>query len=93
MRLAKKLMKEAVKNYIDEIKKNSKCASCGTKSKLEFHHIDPLTKKFNIGDCEGIPLNEVIEEIKKCVLLCGYHHDKLHKQERKAYSSGTVELR
>lgn len=57
------------------------CQKCGEQRLylIQFHHIDPTTKEFNIGDglshknaktCE--------EEIKKCVCLCSNCHDEFH---------------
>lgn len=55
------------------------CAKCG-ESRLyviQFHHIDPSTKSFNIT--EGGSKNKDIEqEVKKCVCLCSNCHDEFH---------------
>jgi len=53
-----------------------KCLLCGynrCSAALEFHHIDPATKIFTIGS-SGRGLKTVLEEIKKCVLLCSNCH-------------------
>jgi transposase len=42
---------------------------------LHFHHLDPATKKFNLGhqgQCRALDRSR--EEAKKCVLLCGNCH-------------------
>lgn len=55
------------------------CRKCG-ESRLyliQFHHIDPSTKLFNIT--EGGSRNRNIEdEVKKCVCLCSNCHDEFH---------------
>lgn len=40
----------------------------------------PTTKSFNISDgiCKGYPLQDIIEENKKCVLLCSNCHREYH---------------
>ncbi len=42
---------------------------------LQFDHIDPSTKKFNLGDAARTQGRlKVIEEMEKCVLLCANCH-------------------
>lgn len=52
-----------------------KCARCGynkNHSALNFHHIDPQTKKFQIDvrRCNNTKMSVLIEEANKCELLC-----------------------
>lgn len=51
---------------------------CGNKyppEVLQFDHIDPSTKKFNLGDAaRNQGRLKVIEEMEKCVLLCANCH-------------------
>lgn len=52
-----------------------KCARCGynkNHSALNFHHIDPQTKKFQIDvrKCNNTKMSVLIEEANKCELLC-----------------------
>jgi ribosomal protein L30E len=68
------------------------CQRCGYESKdkvssLQFHHRDPLTKLFAISDCysnnaKSISFNrewdELVEELRKCVILCGNCHSFAH---------------
>lgn len=53
----------------------SKCFSC-----LDCHHINPLDKKFTISKSLVCPTEWtiIIEEVKKCVLLCKNCHGELH---------------
>lgn len=59
-----------------------KCCLCGynkVQDALEFHHIDPSVKKYGIaerGTCHN--LDEDIEEIRKCVLVCANCHREIH---------------
>lgn len=73
-------------NYIRQIKANGCCAHCGWKKHLEilnFHHIDPTTKRFDFsGSSVGnLGLATVQQEIDKCILLCPNCHQWLHFQE------------
>lgn len=55
------------------------CEKCGEQRLylIQFHHIDPKTKLFNIT--EGGSKNRNIEqEVKKCVCLCSNCHDEFH---------------
>jgi len=54
------------------------CVLCGysrCQRALQFHHLDPRTKSFHIGDrgqCRALARSR--EEARKCVLLCGNCH-------------------
>jgi transposase-like protein len=55
-----------------------RCVSCGYDAHvgvLQFHHVDPTTKRFHIGR-EGVTrsLERAREEARKCVLLCANCH-------------------
>ena len=58
------------------------CNLCGynkTINALEFHHIDPKEKKYGISS-QGIchSLEEDLQEIKKCILVCSNCHREIH---------------
>lgn len=58
----------------------SKCVFCGynkCRTALEFHHINPENKLFNI-DCEKKGINKLKEEAKKCLLVCANCHREIH---------------
>lgn len=57
------------------------CQKCGEQRLylIQFHHIDPATKKFGISD--GLLKRKIEiceEEVKKCVCLCSNCHDEFH---------------
>jgi hypothetical protein len=59
------------------------CQVCGETNldKLEWHHRDPSTKRFNDG--RGVftnPPSRVLDEIAKCDLLCDPCHKEAHRQ-------------
>lgn len=58
------------------------CALCGEVEIvcLDFHHLDPATKSFDVSQSARQKKNEaeIRAEIQKCVVLCGNCHRKLH---------------
>jgi len=58
-----------------------KCCVCGYSRcthALQFHHKDPTLKEFNLsGNCTWA-INKVLEELKKCALICANCHAELH---------------
>jgi DNA-directed RNA polymerase subunit M/transcription elongation factor TFIIS len=54
------------------------CYLCGYNKchhSLHFHHIDPKTKLFNLGDqIRSVSYEKIQQEINKCVLLCSNCH-------------------
>ena len=86
--------KEKVKQYYQrsvELKRERKeercnkfkvpCQKCGDERLylIQFHHIDPSSKSFNLGAkmpdlCE----EKLEEEAKKCICLCSNCHDEFH---------------
>ena len=67
--------------FIDSIKRENKCAICDEnhESCLDFHHIDPTIKEGSVSRLAGKKNRKlVVEEIKKCVILCSNCHRKFH---------------
>ena len=73
------------KEYVDNIKRECGCSVCGYKTDdffrfLEFDHIDPKNKIAAIATMVkdyGYTLEDIIEEIKKCRVVCRHCH-KIH---------------
>lgn len=64
------------------------CVICGTTEELEIDHIDPREKSFDIGRLWPVAkLPDVYEELKKCQLLCRFHHIEKTKSD---YESGKL---
>lgn len=67
-------------NFINSLK--TKCVKCGDDRfyVLEFHHIDPSTKLFTLGDGrrQHKSKDDVLKEIAKCVCLCKNCHKEFH---------------
>ena len=74
------------KQYLID-KMGGQCVSCGTTENLEFDHINPLDKSLNITNKltlkNAYQLEEVLEELNKCQLLCEQcHKNKTHGPDR-----------
>ena len=65
-----------------------KCQCCGynaCKEALAFHHIDPSQKELAFGSLRANPKTwiKVVEELKKCILVCHNCHSEIHAGLRK----------
>lgn len=79
--------KGAMQDWYFEYKKTMKCSRCPEKREpcLDFHHVDPEQKRFEVkrmmkkGACS---FESLMEEVKKCIILCANCHRMHHWQER-----------
>jgi len=46
------------------------CVECGSDTDLEFHHLDPKLKKFDVSGNLTRTISVLREEAEKCILLC-----------------------
>lgn len=62
------------------MKKKLSCERCGSKYRLQWHHVDPTTKLFNISAARRLRKTpkETEAERAKCVLLCHLCHQVIH---------------
>lgn len=61
--------------------KGGECLICGydeCPAALEFHHIDPTQKEFQISKRWSMTDERIKSEIDKCVLLCSNCHRETH---------------
>lgn len=58
--------------------KCSKCGYCKNFAALEFHHTNPKEKVFSWNQTRELAWIKIIEELKKCVLLCSNCHREQH---------------
>ena len=63
-----------------------KCSKCGYNANiaaLEFHHTDPSNKQFQLDSrhLSNTSMEKILDEEKKCVLLCSNCHKETHYPE------------
>lgn len=61
------------------------CGCCGYDEYvdvLEFHHVDPTTKSAGVSQILHRPWRVIVEELRKCVLLCPTCHTEVEKGHR-----------
>ena len=75
--------KESKEKFYD-YKKTCVCNKCGEKRwwVLDFHHVDPLEKEFNISTLLRKNHTKLYEELKKCIPLCRNCHTDFHYLEK-----------
>ena len=63
----------------------NKCVQCGAEEELQFDHIDRSTKEFVLSG-RGLDksLKKIMDEVKKCQILCNTRHRAKTLREDKA---------
>lgn len=59
-----------------------KCQLCGYSkclAALELHHIDPSIKDFSFNKAKNTAWDNLVPELKKCILLCANCHREVHQ--------------
>lgn len=54
----------------------NKCAVCGSQEEMEIDHIDFTNKSFSVSRLWGVTESKFWDEIKKCQILCKFHHQE-----------------
>lgn len=57
------------------------CSLCGyskCEAALEFHHLNPSEKEFDIKALTNCSVEKAVNEIQKCILVCANCHRELH---------------
>lgn len=72
----------AGRKFIDEYKSNASCHFCSenTPCCLDFHHLDPTKKNFNVSQMKGHAktVDAIKKEVEKCIVVCSNCHRKIH---------------
>jgi len=84
MKSQSRTWKKIQRQKINEYKDNCSCNKCGESRNwlLDFHHINPNKKSFQISQGETKGWKKVKKEIEKCVVLCSNCHRDFHYQEK-----------
>ena len=72
---------QSLYKHISEYKANLGCCNCKENDPacLDLHHLDSETKEGNVSDLvKKGNKNKVLEEIKKCIVICANCHRKHH---------------
>lgn len=80
----KKVRKNNHREWLKNLKLNSKCGRCGNNDYrvLEFHHLDGKNKDFSISlNYLNLGIEKIMQEIKKCDILCANCHRITHYEE------------
>lgn len=72
------------REFINEYKSQCSCKKCGENRSyvLDFHHIDPSQKSFNLGDATKYSIDKLKLELEKCITLCRNCHSEFHYFEK-----------
>jgi len=65
-------------NFIANLKTQIGCFNCREDNyiALEIHHLNPGEKKFSFHQCYIFTWEEILDELKKCKVLCSNCHRK-----------------
>lgn len=71
------------------------CTQCCTTEALDFDHVDPKTKLFNVTSGGSVSAERFWTEVAKCQLLCRPHHEEKTSSEKSksGESHGLAKLR
>jgi len=81
----KKVRQSLRREWINEYKEKHRCAKCGFSNPLclDFHHIDRNNKYDTVSKMSHLTFSNkrIMEEIKKCVILCANCHRLEHRKK------------
>jgi hypothetical protein len=69
----------AKRQFLQSLFAGQVCAMCGGGERLVFHHVDPATKCFNVGNADTRSEVAIRAEVAKCIILCRSCHSRLHE--------------
>ena len=83
-RVRKIKLNQQRRDLVNNIKKEGCCQKCEEDRfyVLDFHHINPEEKLFDIGESTKYSEEKILNEINKCVLLCRNCHSEFHYLEK-----------
>lgn len=79
--------KQRLREWLDDYKRGLVCECCGENDfrVLEFHHNDPSDKEDAVAQmvAQGNSKTRIVNEIKKCKILCANCHRRHHYDGRR----------
>ena len=83
-RLNKNKQNKKKRDFVNEYKKTCSCKKCSESRwyVLDFHHVDPTEKSFELGNAPKYSIEKIQNEIKKCITLCRNCHSEFHYLEK-----------
>lgn len=69
-----------MRQRLNEYKAQQKCFFCKEDEIvcLDFHHVDPSTKDLQLSHVTTQSWDTIMEEVKKCIVVCKNCHAKIH---------------
>lgn len=71
------------RNALMDAAKSKPCADCGQRLPpycMDFHHLDPGTKRADVRRLAKHKLDVLLAEIDKCIVLCAVCHRRRHHE-------------
>lgn len=68
------------------------CCKCGYNKNInvfDLHHLEPKEKEYHWERMKKLKWNSIIQEIKKCILVCSNCHREIHSTEEDFILEGT----
>jgi hypothetical protein len=83
-RLNKNKQNKKKRDFVNEYKKTCSCKKCNESRwyVLDFHHVNPVEKSFELGNASKHSIEKIQNEIKKCITLCRNCHSEFHYLEK-----------
>lgn len=73
---------------------NNTCMLCNGKFQtLDFHHIDPNEKEFDLSEKNRQPIDKILKEANKCSLICSDCHKKVHRIKKSDLPKINIEIK
>lgn len=76
-----RLRQNARRRVIQHMKVVEGCVRCGVREELVWHHTNPQTKCFCLGNPGGRAWKVIMDEMDKCVVLCDTCHKEAHAKD------------
>lgn len=83
-RLNKVKQNKKKRDFVNDYKKTCSCKKCNESRWyiLDFHHVNPTEKSFELGNAPKHSIKKIQDEIGKCITLCRNCHSEFHYLEK-----------